>query len=182
MEWWEQRNLPYMIKTVTKEALKPVLMEPQAPGLIGEPYFCIEGGPGQNIIIITPGRNGNEFNKTIGGYHSYPGVHTYHVVFGTGLIVMQRNDEAGEPKEVRVSSIRGGMNVEIPAGYGHCLVNVGKNYLVVIEGSAAATANMDTGPVLKRHGLAYYLVDKKGDVAFEANLNYHLHPQISTEQ
>lgn len=171
-----------MIKVVTKEELKPVLMEPKVTGLIKEPYFIIEGEAQQDIVIISPGKNGNEFNKTIGFYHRYPGVHTYHIVYGTGVILMQRNDEEGEPKEVRVASVRSGMNIEVPAGYGHCLVNVGKNYLVAVEESVANKASLTVEPVVKRHGLAYYLIDKKGDVAFEQNPNYRLHPQITTGQ
>lgn len=169
-----------MIKTITKDNLKPVLMEPKATGLIKEPYFIIEGEGGQNIIIVSAGKNGTEFNKTIGFFHRFPGVHTYHIVYGTGVILLQRNDEEGEPKEVRVASIRTGLNVEVPAGYGHCLVNIGKNYLVVLESSLPNKNSYTINPIIARHGLAYYLVDKKGDVAFEQNPNYRLHPQITT--
>ncbi len=168
-----------MITTRTKAELKDVLMDPKSPG-VKEPYFVIRGDEGQNITILSPGKNGNEFNKTYGHFHNYQGVEIYRVVYGQGVLIMQRNDEGGEAKEVRVASLRPGMTIEVPVGYGHALVNIGKTYLVVIDDAPNGAKAHNFDPVKDKRGFAYYIVDKKGEVGFEPNSNYHLHPQIAT--
>lgn len=168
-----------MIQVIARSELKEVLMDPKAEG-VKEPYSVILGEAGQNITVVTPGKNGNEFNKTIGSFHTYPGIEIYHIVYGQGVLVMQRNDEEGEAKEFRVVGLRPGLMVEVPAGYGHTLINVGKTYLVAIDSSPATVQSQNAEPVKKKHGLAYYVVDKKGEVGFEANPNYKMHPQVST--
>lgn len=168
-----------MIETHTRQHLKDVLMDPKSPG-VKEPYFVIRGDKGQNVTILSPGKNGNEFNKTYGHFHNYQGVEIYRVVYGQGVLVMQRNDEIGEAKEVRVTGLRPGMTVEVPAGYGHALVNIGKTYLVVIDDAPNTTSAHNFEAVKEKHGFAYYIVDKKGEVGFEPNPYYHLHPQIAT--
>lgn len=167
-----------MIFQRTRTELKEVLMDPQAPG-VNEPYFVVRGAGG-NVTILTPGKNGNEFNKTYGHFHNFQGVEVYHVVYGQGVLLMQRNDEQSEAKEVRVTSLRGGMVVEVPSGYGHCLVNIGKTYLITVDNSPNDPKADNYKPVKEKHGFAYYIVDKKGEVGFEPNPNYKLHPQIST--
>lgn len=169
-----------MIQTRTRQELKDVLMDPQAPG-VKEPYFVIRGEGGQNITVLTPGLNGQEFNKTHGHFHNYQGIEIYHVVYGQGVLMIQRNDEGGEAKEVKIVSLRPGMTVEIPIGYGHALANVGKTYLVVIDNSPNIPNAHNLEPVKEKHGLAYYIVDKRGEVGFESNPHYKLHPQIVTE-
>lgn len=168
-----------MVVATTRQELKDVLMDVKAPG-VKEPYFTISGEGGQNILIITPGVNGIEFNKTYGHFHTFQEVEIYHVVYGQGVLIMQRNDEMGEAKEIRVVGIRPGATVEIPFGYGHAIANVGKNYLVVIDNSPLGVKGNDTKDIRNKHGLAYYIIDKKGEVGFEQNPNYHIHPQIST--
>lgn len=168
-----------MIQGRTRAELKDVLMDPQAPG-VKEPYFVIRGDGGQNITLLSPGQNGTEFNKTYGHFHNFPGVEIYHVAYGQGVLVMQRNDEEGDAKEFRVVTLRPGMTVEIPAGYGHSLINIGRTYLIVIDNSPTAKNTHNFEPVKEKHGFAYYIVDKKGEIGFESNSNYKLHPQIST--
>lgn len=168
-----------MIQTRTRQELKDVLADPKAPG-VKEPYFVIRGEAGQNITVLTPGLNGHEFNKTYGHFHKYQGVEIYHVAYGQGVLVMQRNDENGEAKEFRVVSLRPGMTVEIPSGYGHSLVNVGKTYLVTIDNAPNQKGAHDFEIVKEKQGFAYYVIDKKGEIGFDANPNYKLHPQINT--
>lgn len=153
-------------------------MEPKEPG-VKEPYFVIRGEGGQNITILTPGLNGREFNKTYGHFHNFQEVEIYHVVYGQGILIMQRNDESGEAKEFRMVSLRGGTTAEIPAGYGHTLINVGKTYLVVIDNSPIDPKAHNFESVKEKQGFAYYVIDKKGEIGFEPNLNYKLHPQIA---
>lgn len=167
-----------MINIKTRQELKDVLMDPKSPG-VKEPYLVINGEAGQNITVITPGLNGPEFNKTYGYFHKYQEVEIYHVIYGQGILIMQRNDPDGEAKEARVVSLRPGLTVEVPVGFGHALVNVGKTYLAVIDDTPIEKNTRDFASVKAKHGLAYYVVDKKGEVGFEPNPNYKLHPQIS---
>ncbi len=169
-----------VITTITREELKPFLSDPRALGTLREPYFTIKGEDAGEITILSPGKNGTEFNKTIGYFHKVAGVITYHITFGQGVILMQRNDPDDEAKEVRVLSIRAGSVIDVPAGFGHCLVNVGKTFLVAIATGVPNNKLLSTEGLKVKKGFAYYLVDKKGDVGFDANPNYRIHPQIST--
>lgn len=168
-----------MIVTKSKQDLKPVLMDPKGAE-VKEPYYLV-GGDGQSIVIVSPGKNGIEFNKTIGFFHHHPGAEVYTCLFGQGVLVMQRNDALGEAKEFKVVMLSPGRQVGVPSGWGHCLVNIGSNFLVLAHKSLGSNVDRDEVGVLSKRGLAYYIVDKKGEVAFERNPNYRVHPQITTE-
>lgn len=168
-----------MIETRTHKDLEDVLMEPRVKGL-KEPYFIIRGD-GQNITILNTGLNGVEFNKTYGHFHQYLGVEIYHCLYGQGILLMQRNDEEGEAKEFKVVTFSTGKQVEIPSGFGHVLVNIGKEYLVVLDNAPNDPKAHDYTSVKGKRGFAYYIVEKKGEIAFELNPNYKIHPQISME-
>ena len=167
-----------MVVTISAKELQGLLMDPKSTSL-KEPYFVIKGENGENITVIASGKHGVEFNKTMGYFHTFPGVVIYHCLYGQGILLMQRNDTGGEVKEVRVVALRPGSSVEIPAGYGHCIANIGKNFLIVADNAPDdKTQNMDF--IKTKKGLAYYVVDKKGNVSFEENKNYSFHPQITT--
>ncbi|MBI4036774.1 hypothetical protein HY386_02780 [Candidatus Daviesbacteria bacterium] len=168
-----------MIDTKTHKDLEDVLMEPKAPG-VKEPYFVLHED-GQNITILSSGKNGIEYNKTYGHFHNYMGVEIYHCLYGQGILIMQRNDEEGEAKEFKVMTLTPGKQVEIPAGFGHSVINVGKGYLVVLDNAPNKPDAHNYQPVKEKQGFAYYLVEKKGEIAFEVNPSYHVPPQISTE-
>lgn len=168
-----------MIITKTRQDLKEVLMEPRAPGL-KEVYFIIKGESDRDIVVVNPGKNGNEFNKTFGEFSKTPGVEIVNVLYGQGVLIMQRNDLEDEAKEVKIVGLRAGVAIEIPAGDGFCFVNVGKTYLVVLGSSVDTEDKLSTEPVREKRGFAYYVVDKKGEVGFEPNPNYSIHPQIMT--
>lgn len=168
-----------MIITKTSQNLKPVYMEGAKPQ-IKEPYFIIKQEE-QSIFVVSKGMNGIEFNKTEGYLSSYPGVQMYQCLYGQGVLVMQRNDEKGEVKEFKVITLREGRQVGVPAGWAICLVNIGKVFLVVLGNLIIDSKNIDSRQILEKHGLAYYIVEKKGEVSFEQNPNYKLHPQITTE-
>lgn len=146
---------------------------------VKEAYFIIEGDL-QFIFVVSPGKNTTEFNKTIGYFGSFAGIQTYQCLYGNGLMLMQRNDFGGV-KEFKVVSLNQGRQVLVPAGWGMCLVNTGNNFLVVLRSSFLDEKDQDTKPILEKQGLAYYVVEKKGEIAFEENPNYSFHPQITTE-
>lgn len=168
-----------MLTTKTRQHLKPALMSPQAKG-VKIPYYQIEDEE-QVIYVIRPGQNGSEFNKTIGYFNNYPGVKINSCLYGQGVLIMQRNDSLGEAKEFKVVTLNPGRQVEIPSGWGICLVNIGRSFLVVLESGLSDPKYLNSKPVIEKQGLAYYIVEKKGEIAFEPNANYSVHPQITTE-
>lgn len=168
-----------MITTVTHKEIVDVLMEPRAKG-VKESYYVIDGDD-QNITIVNPGKNGIEFNKTHGHVHNFLGPEIYQCLFGQGVIVMQRNSEDGGAKEFKVITLHPGKQVEVPAGFSSTMVNIGKGYLVVLDHTYKASKFRDNDKVKNKRGLAYYIVEKKGEIAFDVNPNYSYHPQISSE-
>ena len=139
-------------------------------------------GKGQNITVLSPGLNGVEYNKTFGHFHKFLGIEIYVCLYGQGILIMQRNDEFGEAKEFKVITLNSGKQVEIPSGYGHCVYNIGKGYVVFLDNSGEKADKWhDYEPVSQKQGFAYYIVEKKGEIAFEPNPNYKVHPQITSE-
>lgn len=147
---------------------------------VKEPYSMIIDTD-QVVFVVSQGMNGTEFNKTEGYFSSYPGVQVYQCLYGQGVLVMQKNDEAGEAKEFKIVTLSSGRQVGIPADWAVCLVNVGKTFLVVVGNVDIKSKYIDSKAIIERQGLAYYIVEKKGEVGFEQNPNYKLHPQITTE-
>lgn len=169
-----------MITVKTHKELEAVLLAPKAVG-VKEPYYVIHSED-QNITIINHGLNGTEYNKTYGHFHKFLGVEVYTCLHGQGVLVMQRNDEAGEAKEFKVVTLHPGRQMEIPSGFGHALINVGKDYLVVLDNSGKKADKWhDYKPITNKKGFAYYIVEKKGEIALDPNPHYQVHPQISTE-
>lgn len=168
-----------MIDIKTYKDLKPVVME-DGEVTLKNPYYEISDN-GQKIFIIASGTNGVEFNKTVGYFNDYPGMQTYQCLYGQGILVMQRNDESGEAKEFKVVSLNQGRQVLVPAGWGMCVANTSLSYLVVLRNSSLDEKHVDEKPVIKKKGFAYFVVEKKGEISFEENPNYELHPQITTE-
>lgn len=169
-----------MVITKTHQDLKDVLMEPQAAGC-KDAYFVLPG-EGRNITMITSGNNGREFNKTHGHFHkSAQAVEIFQCLYGQGLLVMQRNDEQGEAKEFKVVSLNQGKQAIVPAGFGHSAVNTGKTFLVIIDNAVGSPRARNYKSVKTKKGFAYYVVEKKGEISFEQNPNYLVHPQITLE-
>lgn len=167
-----------MVITKNQKDLKPILMEPEVLG-VKNPYYIIREDS-RVILVIAQGKNGVEFNKTTCFFSNSLGVNVYQCLYGQGIFLMQRNDEAGEAKEFKVVTLSQGRQVEVPAGLAICIINVGRNFLVV-HGPLIENEEPENKTIIERHGLAYYVIEKKGEIAFEQNLNYSVHPQISTE-
>lgn len=168
-----------MVTAKTDRDLKPALMKGAKSG-IKNPYYLIKD-QGQLIFVVSSARNGSEFNKIVGYFSNFPSMQTYQCLYGQGIFVMQRNDELGEAKEFKVVSLNPGRQILVPAGWGMCIVNTGVSYLVVLRNSNLFEKYQDSKPILEKRGFAYYVVEKKGEISFEQNPNYQLHPQISTE-
>lgn len=168
-----------MIIIKTYQDLKPVLMDKGSPK-VKEPYYIIDADS-QSIFILKSGQNGTEYNKTEGFLSSYNGVHSFVCLYGQGVILMQRNDDGGEAKEFKLVTLNPGRRVLVPAGWVMCLVNIGKNLFVVLGNVDINSKYLDSKPIFEKGGLAYFVVEKKGEIGFEQNPNYSVHPQIATE-
>lgn len=168
-----------MITSKDSADLKPVLMDP-AGKKVKTPYYLIEEG-GQVIFVVSPGRNGVEFNKTVGYFSKFPGMQAYLCLHGSGILLMQRNDEVGEAKEFKMVILNPLKQVTVPVGWAMCLVNTGSGLLVVLRNSVLDEKYKDLKPIIEKKGLAYYVVEKKGEITFDQNQSYKVHPQISTE-
>ena len=168
-----------MIITKTHRDVEEVLMEPRVKGM-KESYFIIESD-GQNILVINSGKNGIEFNKTRGSFRKDNNISIYQCLYGQGILIMQRNDEGGEAKEFKVVTLQTGRQVVIPAGFIFGLSNIGKGFLVVLDSYPYDSKIEQVEELKVKQGFAYYIVEKKGEIAFEQNSNYRVHPQISTE-
>lgn len=167
-----------MVKQFSHKDIEEVLMEPKAPG-VKEPFFLIEGDNEESITVVASGKNGAEYNKSLGYFHTFPGIEVYHTLYGQGVMVMQRNDSEGEAKEVKVVGLRPGVSIEVPSGWGQQIINTGKSFLVVADNSTANAKHHSDQALKNRHGLCYYVIDKKGNISFEDNPSYKFHPQIS---
>lgn len=147
---------------------------------IKNPYYLIEDN-GQVIFVVTPGHNGTEFNKTEGYLSTFPAAQTYISLYGSGILLMQRNDEIGEAKEFKLVTLNPLKQISVPAGWSLCLINTGSAYLVVLRSTGPDKKYMETKPIIEKGGLVYFVVEKKGEITFEPNPNYKVHPQITTE-
>jgi len=168
-----------MVTFKTADDLKPVLMESTGKR-VKTPYYLIEERD-QVIFVVSPGLNGVEFNKTLGYFSNFPGIQTYQCLHGSGILLMQRNDESGEAKEFKMVTLSPLKQASVPAGWGMCFVNTGSNLLVVLRSSVLEEKYQDSKPLTERRGLVYYVVEKKGEIVFEQNPRYQIHPQITTE-
>ena len=168
-----------MVITKKYQDIRPVLME-ASKNHIREPYYVIKSN-NQIIYVVSSGLNGLEFNKTEGFFSNYPGILIYQCLFGQGILLTQRNDETGEAKEFKLTTLSPGKQIGLPSGWAFCLVNIGKNLLVVLGNKDLGAKEMDSKPIFDKVGLAYYVVEKRGEIAFEANPNYLVQPQITTD-
>lgn len=168
-----------MVITKTYQDIKPVLMK-LGGKRVKEPYYIIDANQ-QSIFIVSPGQNGEEYNKTEGFLSNFNGVLIFVCLYGQGILLMQRNEENGEAKEFKLVTLNPGRQVLVPAGWAMCLINIGKNLLVVLGNIDINSKYLDSKPIVDKGGLAYFVVEKKGEVSIEQNPNYSIHPQITTE-
>lgn len=169
-----------MIVSKKYKDLKSVLMDPTSQPLIKNPYSII-AEENQTIFVISSGLNGVEYNKTEVMFSNYEGIQIYQCLYGQGVLLMQRNDQVGEAKEFKVVTLNASRQVGVPAGWLISLVNIGKIFLVVVANVSLDSIDTNLKEINKKRGLAYYVLEKKGEISFKQNSNYTIHPQITTE-
>ena len=169
-----------MVTETTYQDIKEILSDPDQPR-VKIPYYIIDSEEG-NVTVLSAGRNGEEYNKTFGLIHTYPGVINLTCLYGQGLLLIQRFNEEGDgAREVKLYSLRPGKNIEIPSGYAHVIINTGKQYLITLDNLLKNNRFINRGPLIGNHGLAYYVIEKKGEISLEKNPNYKYPPEIFME-
>ncbi len=162
-------NLPAQIKT--EKELEPVLE--QSPVNPTEAvYYAIRGHP--NVTVLLPGTIGREFNKTFGHYHKHDEMEQYQVLLGTGLFLMQKREILNPETDVRAVYFQAGDQVEIPAGFGHTMINTGLEPVVTQDTAPEEAAEKinDYEPVAAKHGFYYYVVSEAGETKLVKNSRY----------
>ncbi len=129
---------------------------------------------------------GGEYIKTYGHYHMGDLHETYTVLQGEGAVLLQKLGEGETVEQFKVIPISAGDSVEMPAGWGHVIVNVGEGYLVTADTTnvnptpeEAAAGYVEYEMVKKMRGFAYYVVERNGVPALKHN---DLYKEIPIEE
>ena len=168
------------------EKMKDVLMNPDASGPAIHYYMIRGGSKKRNITIWETGIVDGEYIKTYGHYHVGKLDETYWILQGEGIALLQKMvEENGKPvpdkiEEFKAIPVKAGDSVYMPPGYGHLVVNTGKEWLVTAdnspvlgaEDSASMPGHADYEAVKQMRGFAYYVVEKNGKPALVANRLY----------
>lgn len=166
------------------EKMREVLMDPDASGPEVH-YWMIRGGSEKgNITVWESGLVGREYIKTYGHYHVDELPETYWFLAGEGIAVLQK--KAGDGRDpskleaVRVVPVKAGDQLDIPAGWGHLVVNISDTFLVTkddspvagVGDSASMPQHADYTEVKVMKGFAYYVIENEGKPALVKNPNY----------
>ena len=172
---------PYAART--QEKMKEVLMSPDASGPAVHYYMIRGGSKKRNVTVLETGTVGGEYIKTYGHYHIGNLDETYWFAHGEGVVLQQKLAEQSDPsvvEEFKAIRVKTGDSVYMPPGYGHLMVNTGREWLVMmddspVEGaddSASMPGHADYEAVKKMRGFAYYVVEQSGAPALVANKLY----------
>lgn len=177
----------------THEKMQEVLMDPTALGPEVH-YHMVRGGTDQtNITIWEPGKVGVEYIKTYGHYHVGKLDETYWVIFGEGVVLVQRRavDGSGNPIDDEIDQayavhVKPGDALFIPAEWGHLVANISKTYFATADDSpvnfdeanpVSLPGHADYEAVKKMQGFCYYIVEKDGKPALVKNEKYKKIPE-----
>lgn len=172
----------------THEKMKEVLMDPNGVGPAIH-YYMIRGGVNQkNITVWETGTVSGEYIKTYGHYHVGKLDEIYWVLFGQGIVLLQRlaQDDQGKMipnvvEEFKAISVKQGDSIYMPPGYGHLVVNTGTTYFVTADSSpvdfeerdpVSLPGHADYLLVKQMRGFAYYVVEHEGKPALIKNKLY----------
>ena len=166
----------------THEKMKEVLMDPTAPGPAIH-YYMIRGGTDQkNITVWEPGTVAGEYIKTYGHYHVGNLSETYWILYGEGIVLLQKMSTEPDIVELcKVIVVHAGDSVHIDSGWGHLAVNTGSTYFVTADDTpvdfseqqaSSMPGHADYLPVKNMQGFAFYVVEQNGKPALKRNLKY----------
>ncbi len=176
--------------------MTPVLLNASAKSDRDETYFVYRGlclpehktliqglHLTYDITIVPPMMLGNEFNKTVGHYHSnieggnlaHPEL--YQVLNGHALFLIQKMDPNFQYLiSFYAIEAHAGDKIIYPPNYGHVMVNIGDEPLVTANWLSSDYKPLYE-PIAQHRGMGYYVV--KGNeklYEFVANPSYQNHP------
>jgi oxalate decarboxylase/phosphoglucose isomerase-like protein (cupin superfamily) len=160
-----------------------VLKNPKATG--PDPVYAVFDKLGmdgwENETVLVNGSYDGEFPKTYGHYHpEHAPPEKYELVSGQGVFLLQKKfyDENGKwiPEKVRevllVKAEKPGTQIVVNPDYGHSWSNVGNEPLVTLDDWTYKHTPGDYIHIERLRGMAYYLVEKNGEVEAIPNSNY----------
>jgi len=135
-----------------------------------------------DITVIPHHEIGKEEIKTTGHYHAhvrktnltYPEV--YQVIHGTALYILQKKTGSKITDVVAVEAKPGNI-VIVPPNYGHITINPSKETLVMANIVYGGFKSQYKG-IEKKHGAAYYVVERNNKISFVINPNYGYVPKL----
>lgn len=181
-------NVPKHLATRTHDAMKPVLMDPEAEGPAVH-YYMIRGGRDQrNVTVWEPGTVGGEYIKAFGHYHVDDLPETYWIAGGEGIVLLQKleGDDPSQLTEFKAIQVKTGDRLDIPIRYGHLVVNTSNTFLTTVDDSPVDFGDNDPSGhpghaeydrVEKMQGFAYYVVEHEGKPALAKNPRYQPVPK-----
>ena len=117
--------------------------------------------------ILHPGKIGEEFFFTRGHHHLKESGEIYSFFKGNGFFLLQTKN--GETAEVPIKS---GSTIYVPPGWGHRMVNIGKEKLISLFCyDADAGHDYDS---LERTGFAKIVIEKNDKLHIIDNQNYQI--------
>lgn len=173
--------------TRSLEKLSEVLMNPyaQGPEIAYWVFSGVSKDKWENMTIISNGLYGGEFPKTYGHYHSINDLETYKLIFGEGVLQLQKkvvdNNGVVIPNKVdEVFLVRFGKDDEvsvIPDEYGHSWSNVGNTPLISFDDWRSEHSDHDYEIIRNQKGLCFYIVEENNEIKLVPNPNYVDHPK-----
>lgn len=135
-----------------------------------------------NITVLTPQKMGQEYPKTFGHYHEHGEKETYLILQGEGWLVIQKpkKDNPVELEDFQILKGKTGGKLEVPGGYGHCLVNPSGDLLVTADWEPESAGHVYDN-IKQLHGMGYYIIEENDQPKLVKNENYQLVPEIKLE-
>ena len=172
------------------EELKPFLKNPEVESGPDPAYRVWRGvylkseeekiknsGLRLDLVIMPPGKIGDEFVKTAGHYHlSYPEM--YFILYGRAYILMQSyNENPKVLKSVHLTEAGAGEQIFIPRDFGHNTTNVFNEPLLF---ATLVDENVvdDYESYKNMRGASHYFLDNGNLVDIVKNPNYDSVPEL----
>lgn len=169
--------------------LKPVLLEKnisiEKDRVV---YYVFRGYGGElpeepewkpDITVLTHEKIGQEYSKTLGHYHQAGEKGTYLVLQGSATLLIQKpkQDNFAEIEDFQILKGKTGEKLYAPEGYGHCLINLADELLVVADWEPEHVKH-NYEPIKNLKGMAYYMIEENGKPKLVKNENYKSVPEI----
>lgn len=160
--------------------LKPVLLfeVEKYKNPVYRVFTEIEEGNWVNKTVIKSDKLGNEYSKTFGHYHGVLVNERYFVKEGEGILQLQKKHFENSKwipeiiDQVYLIRAKRGDQLVITPEWGHSWSNSGEGDLILLDDWSSGHTPADYEIIEKLKGLAYYLVDEKGEIEVKPNKNY----------